>query len=178
MMFDIETLDVADTAVVLQVGYVVFEGELTIRQRSFNLDAQEQLDGGRSVAWSTLEWWFKQSDDARKSVSGGSSYKMDAFMTSFAEAVKDVELIWAKGSFDFQIVENMYRGAGKKAPWRYSQPRDLRTALDFHPEAKKMARDGVGHTGLGDAMHQMRQLVAVRKSMKKGPSGDAPPAAV
>ena len=73
MMFDLETLDVKSSALVLSVGAVIFEtlpaetgNYYVIRDRFYRvLDMERQFMIGRTVSQATLLWWMQQCQDAR-----------------------------------------------------------------------------------------------------------------
>lgn len=179
MMIDIETLDVTRTAVVPQVGYCVFQGETVITSRQMNLRVQEQLPdymgpaaGGRTVRWSTLQFWMRQPDKARLSIIDDSeTYPAEAVLKALrADALElGVEKFWAKGSFDFDILEDLFaQHSNEKLPWDFRTKRDLRTELDHLPKHLHPERTGVAHTGLGDALYQHLQLVVLRRQFAAG----------
>ena len=59
VMIDIETLDTAHTAIVFQMGIIIFNSETgeAIEEHLLNLDADYQLMQGRTVSISTLQFW-------------------------------------------------------------------------------------------------------------------------
>lgn len=181
MMIDIETLDVTRTAVVPQVGYCVFQGETIITSRQMNLRVQEQLPdymgpaaGGRTVRWATLQFWMRQPDEARLSIIDDTeTYPAMAVLYALAADAQEynVERFWTKGSFDFDILEDLFAqhsGEGGLIPWNFRTKRDLRTELDHLPKHLHPERTGVAHTGLGDALYQHQQLVALRRQFAAG----------
>lgn len=179
MMIDIETLDVTRTAVVPQVGYCIFQGETVLRQSQMNLRVQEQLPdymgpaaGGRTVRWATIQFWMRQPDEARLSiVDDTETYSADHVLKAlWADASElNVEKFWAKGSFDFDILEDLFaQHSNHQVPWNFLTKRDLRTELDHLPKHLHPVRESVAHTGLGDALYQHQQLVALRRQFAAG----------
>jgi hypothetical protein len=179
MMIDIETLDVTRTAVVPQVGYCVFQGETVLHQRQMNLRVQEQMPtymgpaaGGRTISWKTLQFWLRQPDEARLSiVDDTETWPAHAVLLAIKAAAQEynVERFWAKGSFDFDILEDLFAGQSNEfLPWDFRTKRDLRTELDHLPKHLHPERTGVAHTGLGDALYQHQQLVVLRRQFAAG----------
>lgn len=181
MMIDIETLDVARTAVVPQVGYCVFQGETVLKSRQMNLRAQEQMPtymgpaaGGRTISWKTFQFWMRQPDESRLSiVDDTETYPAMAVLYALAADAQEynVERFWTKGSFDFDILEDLFAqhsGEGGLIPWNFRTKRDLRTELDHLPKHLHPERTGVAHTGLGDALYQHQQLVVLRRQFAAG----------
>lgn len=189
MMIDIETLDVVRTAVVMQVGVAIWQTNSdnnlnVIYQRQFNLDVEQQLRAGRTVCWQTIKFWLEQPDAARLSVASDDNVSgyddtpptqrwtpslFFANLSRVAEEKRTIDRYWAKGTFDFDILEDLAAGCRweQGVPWNFRSKRDLRTALDFHPEAKFIPRpDDMAHTGLADAIHQINQLEEVRRGIR------------
>lgn len=179
MMIDIETLDVEKTAVVPQVGFCVFQGEAVLFQKQMNLRVAEQMRNprnphglGRSISWNTLVFWMKQPDAARLSIIDDSevwsAYEVLMALKAAAQEY-DVQKYWAKGSFDFDILEDLFAGQTREfLPWDFRTRRDLRTELDHLPKHLHPVREGIAHTGLGDALYQHQQLVALRRQFAAG----------
>lgn len=190
-MIDIETLDVCRKAIVLQVGLVIWntnpesdESTEVLYAKNFNLEIDSQIEEKRTMQFSTLKFWMEQSDAARDSVmtnDAQSGYGDEIPPTSrwmpgmFFTALKRLEQTYsparwyAKGSFDFNILESLaedFRWKGE-LPWNFRTKRDLRSVLDFSYDAKNLKRDDVAHTGMDDARHQIRQLMMVRKAITK-----------
>lgn len=179
MMIDIETLDVLKTAVVPQVGFCVFQGETVLHQRQMNLRVKEQMPnpwgpaaGGRTLSWETIRFWMRQPDEARLSIIDDSETYPAMFVAmAIGDAAREykVEKFWAKGSFDFDILEDLFGQATScTLPWDFRSKRDLRTELDHLPKNQRPARVGIAHTALGDALHQHQELVALRRLLAAG----------
>lgn len=133
LMVDTETLSLASDAVVLSVGYAIFETQGSVINRSgcWNLRIDKQLKM-RSVSESTLiEFWMKQPQEARElAFLQMPKYDVEAFMDEFAEIIPwhNIQGVWCKGlHFDVPILESLYRQAERFVPWHYRTPRDLRT---------------------------------------------------
>ena len=71
MMVDWETLDSEPTAVVRSVGWAIFcdETRQVVKCGYIDgIDVPMQLRQGRTISWSTLCWWAKQSGEAREAM--------------------------------------------------------------------------------------------------------------
>lgn len=164
-MVDLETLDTSPNAVILTLGAVKFDPKsnfisdetLSIR---FSIEDQTQL--GRTISDSTLEWWANQpketqdiafSDDGRISV-------VDA-VEQFHRFVWGAERIWSQGSFDINILENLYRSLQRPFSWSYWQIRDSRTLFDFVDGELDRSQH---HDALQDAIAQAK---GVQTALKK-----------
>ena len=73
--------------------------------------------------------------------------------------------IWANGpSFDIAILEHAYRECGIPRPWKCTQERCVRTALDLGGYVRgsiQWEEDGPRHRALLDARHEARKLLSV-----------------
>lgn len=187
-MMDIETLDVLGSSVVTQLAVVVFdESGFIVERYQRNIDAQAQIDLGRTISWETLKFWMEQPDSARMSITAPESFDNllltagDPFWTAYKEHSRaplwlvrtelfdiarrhELKYWWSKGSFDFDIIEDLIKTSSGSFPWTFRQKQCLRTAVNLVPAAKEMARDAgnVAHSALGDCEHQVRQLCMVR----------------
>lgn len=142
---------------------------------------QPQFEMGRTVSESTLRWWLgeggKVTQAARDALLEGKPLhpvtalqELSAWADRWgAYADEDRAVWWANGpSFDSAIIESMARGLKIPAPWRYNEPRDLRTMRDFmSPEELKalVPPDNVAHNALKDAIYQARILQAAFTKM-------------
>jgi len=72
-------------------------------------------------------------------------------------------VLWAKGAFDFQILEAHYRACGLTVPWEYWQLRDLRTIIK--EAGVRVDHSRVAHNALEDCVAQVRQLMQAREKM-------------
>lgn len=146
-MFDTETLGVRERSVVTTLACIpfCFEDDLTYEAHIENglyikFDVKEQIKQyQRTTDKDTLEWWKKQSDEAKQhslapsvddvSLAVGCQQLRDFikstnydFKTSWA---------WSRGSyFDFPKIEDLYRDLGQRAPYNGFKVRDTRTMID------------------------------------------------
>lgn len=129
-MIDIETLDTASTAKVIQIGAVVFEpleAPGTYHTDVFNVHIDPDQPG-RTESASTLAFWESQGgvpqvegriplEDALKQLGG--------FIDG--HSISDV---WSKGpSFDVAILEHAAQQHGLRPLWRFWCVKDVRTVL-------------------------------------------------
>lgn len=175
IMVDIETLDLATTAVVTQIAFMAAPSFAPdnpndrIAFDEFYLPIQPQLDAGRTVNAKTLAWWMQQEERARTEFAqniNGDSDVLVAFVRSFLRKLQNVldtvdgEVeVWAKGpQFDIVIIESLVKMCGEEVPWTYDQVRDLRTTMAL----AGLGRDSVDSTGfvkhiaLEDCRYQLK----------------------
>ena len=147
LMVDIETLGLQTDAVVLSIGAVAFDRNVLDDFHSFDIDGsryfyntleiQPQLDKGRTVTASTLEFWKKQPEMPERKA--GLLTVFAAFNVWLYKNFQQRDFcVWAKGpDFDIVILENLYRmHVHVQVPpmpplFQYWQARDVRTAVDL-----------------------------------------------
>ena len=161
IMLDIETLDTAQSAVVLSIGAVVFDphskelGEKFYVEFTHDLATQQRV--GRTVSADTVVWWMQQGAAAKQifvdpAPEGVRRVSTAQGLTEFASFVsrnggKEAKL-WGNGSDSFGLVK----------PWSYSRNRCYRTMKRMFGEGVKVSRHGVHHNGLDDAITQAVHL--------------------
>jgi len=139
MMIDIETLDTATTAVVLQAGWCLFDEDNVGGPVVMGLDLDEQLRKGRTVNAETLKWWMQQPDIAREKVFMPEKvYPIADLATRLRMILHNgtVDHVWAHGpQFDIATLKHLLGCE----PWHYRSIRDTRTLADLAPSAHKPA---------------------------------------
>jgi hypothetical protein len=144
-MFDIETLGIESTSVILSLSCIYFRSEdkptyQQLKQDAFfvKFDAKDQATRlNRKIDKGTLEWWNKQCDMV-KDVSykpTKDDYKLEDGLKLFHDWVKtkndDECWIWARGSLDQVILQSCERAVGLETIFPHNQWRDVRTAIDL-----------------------------------------------
>lgn len=184
MMFDLETLDVKSSALVLSVGAVTFEmfdtggGNLDYRivDRFYRvLDMERQFRIPRTVSQSTLLWWMQQDADARAEafapVRRNVGLVMDELQGFVDKDAITINKFWASPvSFDFGIWNSLADDMSHSTPWKYNQVYDVRTVLN---EASYSAKDheptrkieGKAHMPVYDCEWQIDELIAARNKI-------------
>jgi len=151
LMVDLETLDTADTALILQVGIVVFNQEEYLEEISMDLGWHHQIVAGRTVSPETMAWHKKQETDLNKFYSAtGSMWVLKATMESLSKAY-DLKGVWSRGSYDANVLKN-----ADCFPFPYYRERDCRT-LDV---LEKMVNKN-SHDALEDCKNQIEHVRSV-----------------
>lgn len=117
LMIDIETLGTDEDAVVLSIGAVKFRPDtrddwetLGWLGRSFygRFDEEQQGEDGRSTDFNTLQWWEKQSNEA-KAVFDEEPEEVTEVLLKLATFAKGCRRIWGNGpDFDNTIMTHLY----------------------------------------------------------------------
>jgi len=165
-MFDLETLATDPAAQVLTIGAVKFDpfsfkdthSEFYYR---FNIDEQDQLD--RTQNPDTLTWWGEQSVAAQEEAFHPDRTDCREILWAFKKWYVGCDGIWSQGSFDVNIMENMYRQFDIPIPWAHWQVGDSRSLLKRMPQDPRYDNKFVAHDALADAK---AQVDALRKTFK------------
>lgn len=144
-VFDVETLGVESTCVVLSAAMVHFVPEERPTYQDIldgacfvKFDVKEQMAVGRTASKSTLEWWKTQHEYVRKTsldpsredmtVENGMQVFYD-YMAKFPNAKK--QTMWARGSLDQMAIDSLAVKFGLEEITPYNMWRDVRTAVDI-----------------------------------------------
>ncbi len=166
-MIDIETFDIAHNALVFQIAVILFDKDHTISYKEiWNLDFDEQVAAGRDISASTTAFHLKIPRNAIAALEDENRVTMNEFSDHLIAVFKRSKptKIWAKGSFDFNILENLFKYTARKPPWKYYQCRELRTLM----KECGVAKGDVSHTALEDCVAQLAKLEECRGVVKAG----------
>ncbi len=174
IMFDIETLDIRPSAVVLSIGAASFDDAGRVWDRFYRiLEVDDQIKVGRSVSFSTITWWMDQERDARDEAFATVRRALYPTLNEFSYWCRKIDprAYWALGpQFDAVILEDLYVQTGAQVPWRYSQLRDVRTMTD-ETRIDRRNHDskvvGLVHTPVYDCEVQIEQLVLARGKLNR-----------
>jgi hypothetical protein len=148
------------------------------------LNAQDQLDSGRTVTMSTIQWWMDQSKEARDEAFADldRAVPLDvalALLVGWWIKVEDacggpIQRVWANSpQFDLVILEDAYYKVGFHAPWNYRQPHDFRTlkslvnVTDLHFTDMLVTRVGIEHHALDDAKFQAHRAAVMLRALNR-----------
>lgn len=138
LMIDIETLDTINTAVVVQVGWCLFDTKDIGAPQNLFPDIDEQLTWGRTISASTLRWWM--TDDSIDRITRQSVFdplietSVQELTDKLTEVASKVDHVWSHGPhFDMAILKDLL---GDNV-FHYRSPRDTRTMAMLAPQAVK-----------------------------------------
>lgn len=170
-MLDLETLDLTPTAQVLSIGAFKFDpraplevaSELAFKtihaEQCYETKLTEQPH--RTIGYGTVQWWMKQSEEARKRTFGLPKNWVEILTVDFpawyAAAPQPSECYSFPGTFDLPILQNMYEQLGRESPINYYEWRDLRTlaaASGVDRKSVKVPSWIVEHSALHDCVKQ------------------------
>lgn len=175
VMIDLETLGTQPGSVILSIGAVLFYPDETAENNWVGngfycvVNKESSLNFGMSVSQDTLDWWEKQSPEARKvldeSLIGGED--MDDALNKLAEFIPAEAKVWSNGAnFDQPLLDVAYDRINKQIPWKYYNSRCYRTIVALHPDPKSIQPPTVcAHNALEDAKWQTKHMINVAKLM-------------
>lgn len=173
---DLETLSTSPAAVILAIGAVaVCEG--SGRQVSFYRVCSIASQPDRRKDASTLDWWEKQTAEARRVLD--EAWNPDIAvplttalgdLTAWIGALGQTHqvFVWGNGSsFDVSILEHAYKEISPFVPWNFRHVRDMRTLRDLVLRLgleeivhSRVQRVGTHHNALDDAQFQANIIMA------------------
>jgi len=171
IMLDLETMSTTPNAAIISIGAVKFDMDLGLIERFYRVvDLESCKEKDFHIDDSTVKWWSKQSDIARKEVAGEGTtpaiplkYALKQFRDWMGKG--NVQ-IWGNGSdFDNVILANAFRKYGVNNAWDYRQNRCYRTMVASFPNIE-MKMVGTYHKADDDAIYQaeyLMELVEVNK---------------
>jgi len=168
-MIDLETLGTSPDTAVLTIGGVKFDPNTVstpYQEFYYRYEVNEQLDKGRTVLDSTLEWWGKQAEDVREEALGdGNRTPVIEVLQALNKWCVGVDIIWCQGpSFDISILENMYKQYDHHIPWDFWKIRDSRTLFGIMPKDPRKEINFAAHNALEDCKVQ---ALCVQQTLQK-----------
>jgi hypothetical protein len=136
LMIDLETLSTSPQAAILSIGAVLFDptGPAPTPPPSadhfyINVDIDSCIEEGLKIDGSTLLWWLRQSDAARKAIYSADTTTLGMALHELASfcSIYTPERVWATEDFDLAILHNAYNAVGQVLPWQFYHDRGLRT---------------------------------------------------
>lgn len=178
IMVDIETLSTAVNAAVLSIGAVEFDPMSGKIEREFyhELDLSEQAN--RHIDVNTMQWWVKQclvNTDNIELLTKPNSHKdnidfvlvrLGAFIvgndTHYVKRAEGYEKIalWAcDPDFDIAILADLYKEHNLILPWKYSEPKSVRTVRMLTQIAGiDVPQEAISHNALDDCIRQAKEV--------------------
>lgn len=167
---DIETLGTSPDTVVLTIGGIKFdpmEDDGLHSQFYYRLDADEQIEMGRTVDEKTLEWWEKQPEEIRKeALETTGRVSTEETLKALNKWLVGVDKIWCQGPvFDIGILQNLYKQIGLHHNWPFYIIRDSRTLFSLMDKDPRKEIDFAAHNALEDAIVQSLCIQKVYKKL-------------
>jgi hypothetical protein len=168
VMIDIETLGTRPGDTILSIGAVKFTAEEGITEEFYvTIDPETSKAAGLRAQKSTLEWWEKQSPEARAAAFKG-EVSLNVALTKLTMWMPPLDsvLVWGNGAnFDNTLVAAAYRAMKMDVPWHYWNDRCYRTIANMFLKTR-VERVGTGHHALDDAKTQTLRLLKMQEESK------------
>jgi len=161
VMLDLETWGTSVGSALRSIGMVQFDPRHAGFGKEFycNLEFDDQKELGATVDESTVKWWNLQGKEATE-VLQDNQLKLEDACNKVREFFYETKVayVWAQGSnFDPVLLEQSFKFAKVKVPWRFYNTRDTRTCYNMTElNTNLIKRQGTYHNALDDAKHQVR----------------------
>lgn len=181
VMIDLETLSTHNNAAIIEIGAVEFNKYTGEVGEKFNviIDPKDWCKNDRHVDGETIQWWFKQTNEARKRFTKEKNeyitlkhalQKLKYFIMDCdtIEDDKDV-VVWGNGAtMDISILENAFNYFDIDVPWKFWAVNDVRTIVDLNPSIKNNCEFdcGVRHSAIADCLYQIKYTTDTIKSLE------------
>lgn len=185
---DLETLGVQPGSVITQIGLCAFDqrpGTTTKSSTLIRVDAQDAINRGCKVDWSTVRWWMQQEQDARMDFADPAGLQIRHSLPDALRIVRQwfgehvnpnagksgyrTMRVWGHGcGFDCTQLEIAFNLCKIDVPWDFRLVRDLRTLADLTP-AQPVTRPtpALAHNAMEDAMAQADWIQALTYQIEK-----------
>lgn len=167
-MLDLETLGTRPGDIILSIGAVKFDVEKGLGEEFYlTIDAESCKAVGQRAQKSTLEWWAKQSPEAREAAFKG-EFSLNIALTKFSMWMPplDEAVVWGNGAnFDNALLAAAYRAMKMDTPWKFWNDRCYRTISAMFLRTR-VERVGTHHNALDDAKTQALRLITMAQDGK------------
>ncbi|EFU0711420.1 exonuclease [Escherichia coli] len=173
LMIDLETMGTNTNAPIVVIGAVFFDPQTGEIGPVFYIviSLTDAMNTGAVPDGGTIEWWLKQSSEARAAILTDQVKLKDALsrFREFINEYSDEKLVqvWGNGAtFDNAILRTSYEHLDIPCPWRYYNDRDVRTIVELGKAIDFDARtaipfEGERHNALDDARYQEKYVSAI-----------------
>ncbi len=167
-MLDLETLGSNPSAPVVQVGMVFFTREGIQTSSLLSVDFDDALRHGEADG-STIKWWLQQDKAAQNTLFSNTRplEEVANIIEKLIEA-QNANFYWAHATFDFPILQSMFRSLGRKYPLPFKRTLDLRTLEMLAGNIEWAPRTGVHHNALDDATYQAEHAIKLLNKLDRG----------
>lgn len=170
VMVDLETTGISAGCCILSIGAVTFDESSSFYRKISHIDC---LERGLKDSMDTINWWSKQSAEARMEAFSGVAPLID-ILGNLAEFFLSLEreymnvYVWGNGAdFDLPILGAAYEITGMKKPWKPFNGRCYRTLKNLYQEVKADPFTGLKHSAIDDAVFQARHAMKILRSRKE-----------
>jgi hypothetical protein len=165
VMVDLETLGTVPGSVILSIGAVAFN-EMDVSEEGFYTPIRREscFQAGLTADQTTLDWWERQSEEARKVLFDPAGASLEEALRRFNEYLGQFPgtvSIWGNGAnFDNPLLACAFKAVGVTPYYRFWNERCYRTVKNQYPDIE-LTRVGTYHNALDDARCQAEHLVQI-----------------
>lgn len=167
IMLDLETMGTDPNAAIVSIGAVAIDFDKNCLGEEFyrRISLESAMLSGGIVDASTVIWWLKQSEPARREIYSASAdirKACEAFSQYVARTVDPSQMcIWGDGAaFDNVLLSCTYARLGLEKPWKFWNDRCYRTIKNTYKDIKTESF-GTAHNALDDAKQQAIHLLRI-----------------
>ncbi len=166
IMLDLETMGNSSSAAITAIGAAKFSVEDGIIDTFYEkVDLESAAENGGVIDASTVVWWLKQGDEARKEMTQPGTHinlALDRF--SYWVDLSD-PCVWGNGAaFDNVILTNAYKAADRTPPWKHWNDRCYRTIKAMFKQTPMVEPPEIAHHAMYDAIAQAKHLILIAKT--------------
>lgn len=169
LMIDIETMGNTPGAAILSIGAVFIKDGKLAEEFYQHIDLESCGWVGLHMDVGTVQWWMKQSDDARAAITLEKGEHINHVLLSFIDWVMQSTngghsqvQVWGNSStFDVVLMEEAFRKCEMDIPWKFWGHRCYRTLKNLFPGVTKPEFTGIKHHALDDAKFQALHLINI-----------------
>lgn len=162
ILIDIETLGRRNNAAITQVGIIPADKNFNaLDQYLIQVDPNVWNTCDRTFTGETLLWWIQQKNTpvSKFPTQIANSYKdlVEKLNYVFRRYNTEDSIVWTKGTMDLFCIKDLYEYFDMDIPWKFWQPRDIRTTKEFVKKWKTIENKNT-HNALGDALTELEEL--------------------
>jgi hypothetical protein len=171
VMIDLETMGLRPTSAMVSIGAVHFDGQKILSEFHTAVNLQSALAMGLTKDQSTVDWWMKQSVEARSSWQREDAPELATAMSQFSAWIRDIGgkrqiAPWGNGAdFDLVLMKHAYDVLEADPEWEFWNHHCFRTMKNMFKVAA-MPRTGTYHNALDDAKTQVLHLQRILEAHK------------
>ena len=162
IIIDIETLGRRNDAAVTQVGIVIADKNFAIiNSYLIQITPNAWNTCNRTFTGETLLWWIQQTNtpvsEFPTQIANSYKYLAKKLNYIFRRYNTEETIVWTKGSMDLFCLKDLCEYFNIDTPWKFWQPRDIRTAKEIIKDWKTIENNN-SHNALNDALTELEEL--------------------
>lgn len=166
VMLDLETMGNTPGSVITSIGAAQFGDDTIICTFYRRINPESCIAAGLHMDPSTVMWWLRQGEQARRELSEGDNIPLAESLLRFSRWLPAGADVWGDGAaFDNVLLSCAYQALLMPRPWSYRNDRCYRTVRNLRPEIEREQSPETVHHALHDAVAQARHLMKILKAI-------------